>query len=311
MTEHFSVLLVDDDTTVIEGLGRMLAEVGRLRFATNGRDALRLARTDAPDLVLLDIELPDLDGLEVCRQMKADPMLAEVPVVFVTSHHDPAEELAGLSLGAVDFIHKPASVPLVLARVRTHLRMKRMADALRRAADTDGLTGIANRRRFDDALAHEWLRAQRSGGALSLLLIDIDHFKAYNDRYGHPAGDRCLRAVAQAMARPPQRPADLLARWGGEEFALLLPDTPAAGAVAVAQQLLQAVDALQLPHAASPVAPRVTVSIGAACGGASPQALLDGADRALYQAKAAGRHRVVPWPSPGDAPPAPAAQGDG
>ncbi len=301
MNDRCTVLLVDDDPTVIQGLGHMLADLGRLRFATSGNEALRMARQSPPDLVLLDVEMPDLSGFEVCQRMKSDPLLADVPVIFITSHDDPEQELTGLTLGAVDFIHKPPRGPLVLARVRTHLRMKRMADALRRAADTDGLTGIANRRRFDETLAREALRAQRGGASLSLLMVDIDHFKAYNDHFGHPAGDRCLQAVAHAMRDCVRRPADLLARYGGEEFVLLLPDTDAEGAAEVARQLLRAVDLLARPHPASPVAAQISISVGAcsaAAGGSAAssvldaQALVDGADRALYAAKAAGRHRA-------------------
>lgn len=317
LVERSKVLLVDDDPTVITVLGRLLEGFARLRFATGGIEALRLAAEWQPDLVLLDVQMPDLSGFEVCARLKRDPLLADVPVIFITAHDDTEQELLGLELGAVDFIGKPPRGPLVLARVRTHLRVKQMADALRVAAATDGLTGLANRRRFDEVAPREWLRAQRSGAPLSLLLVDIDHFKAYNDHYGHPAGDRCLQAVAEAMRRVVHRPADLLARFGGEEFVVLLPETSARGAGAVAVQLLQAVDGLAWPHAASPVAATLSVSVGlcshdgAACaasaqGGAAPagtgsqpagtaptptlERLLAAADQALYAAKKAGRH---------------------
>ncbi|MEK8049277.1 diguanylate cyclase [Ideonella sp. DXS22W] len=302
LVERSKVLLVDDDPTVITVLGRLLEGFVRLRFATGGEEALRLAAEWQPDLVLLDVQMPDLSGFEVCARMKRDPLLTDVPVIFVTAHDDTEQELLGLELGAVDFIGKPPRGPLVLARVRTHLRVKQMADALRVAAATDGLTGLANRRRFDEVAPREWLRAQRSGAPLSLLLVDIDHFKAYNDHYGHPAGDRCLQAVAQAMRSVVHRPADLLARFGGEEFVLLLPETDARGAAAVAQQLIQAVDGLAQAHAASPVAPTVSVSVGLSCqpeaapmtlhdgGSATLERLLAASDQALYAAKKAGRH---------------------
>src|SRR5664280_2921064 len=164
------------------------------------------------------------------RDRKAEPALADVPVIFVTSHSEAAFEVAGFEMGAADFIAKPVSAPLVLARVKTQLRVKRMGDELRRIATTDGLTGVANRRRFDESLEREWRRARRSGDPLALLMIDIDHFKLFNDRYGHPAGDACLRSVAQALVGASLRPADLVARYGGEEFVVLLPKTPRAGA---------------------------------------------------------------------------------
>lgn len=304
-----SLLLVDDDPAQIQVLARMLAGHGSLRFATCARDALRLVREAQPDLILLDAEMPDMSGLEVCAALQADPALAELPVIFVTGHDDPALEVAALERGAVDFIRKPVNPARVIARVNTQLKLKRMSDELRRLARADGLTGLANRRAFDEALRLEWRRAQRNVQPLALLLIDVDCFKAYNDRYGHPAGDRCLQAVAQALEAVKQRPGDLAARWGGEEFALLLPDTPAAGAQQLAGELLRAVQRLALPHAASRVADHVTVSIGVSCldetcsawvdtpsdsrhGAASTEGaaeLLRAADQALYAAKHAGR----------------------
>jgi len=303
-----TLLLVDDDPAVIEELGGLLADLGRLRFAMTAAEALRLIQASPPDLVLLDVALPDLSGFELCARLKAQPALADLPVIFVTSHDSPADELHGLSLGAVDFIHKPPRGPLVRARVRTHLRMKRMADALRRAADTDGLTGTANRRRFDEALAREWARAQRSGQPLALLLADVDRFKDYNDRLGHVQGDHCLREVACAMASVVRRPADLLARYGGEEFALLLPETEFRGAEGVALNALAAVQALGLPHPGPAAGPLVSVSIGVAAGvpvGSDPTLLVRQADRALYAAKHAGRARSVGLRLAEQAPPMP------
>ena len=294
------ILLVDDDPGAIQLLGRILGGVGQIRFATNGEDALALARAEAPDIVLLDAEMPGISGFQVCRAIKADPALSGVPVIFVTSHNDSASEMSGFELGAVDFIAKPVSPPLVKARVQTHLRMKKMSDDLRRLSITDGLTGLANRRRFDESLAAEWQRARRSGDPLTLLMIDVDHFKLYNDHYGHPAGDACLRSVAQALAEVCHRPADLIARYGGEEFALLLPQTDEYGAWHVARQALAGVDTRALPHAAAPGPECVSVSIGmttlpspSASKGCrlpqSPEALVRAADMALYSAKRQGR----------------------
>jgi diguanylate cyclase (GGDEF)-like protein len=308
MRQDASILIIDDDPASIQVLARLLGEMdemGELRFALDGEEGLALARQAAPDLVLLDAGLPGLDGFEVCRRLKADADLASVPVIFVTAQHDTATELAGLSAGAVDCIGKPPLAPIVVARVRTQLRLKQLADELRRAALTDALTGLANRRRFDEQLEREWLRAQRQGAPLSLLMIDIDHFKAYNDRLGHRAGDACLREVAQAIAAQARRPGDEAARWGGEEFALLLPATDEAGARFIADSLVAAVVELGLPHAGSSLCGgRVTVSVGG-CTQRTPgsaAALVEGADQALYLAKRRGRARACWLPGPrGDA----------
>jgi PleD family two-component response regulator len=224
------ILLVDDDAGAIAMMGRALASLGELRFATSGADALRLARESAPDLILLDAEMPGMSGFQTCELLKAEPALADIPVIFVTSHSEPEFEVSGLDIGAADFIAKPINPPLLLARARTQLRVKHMADELRRLSTTDALTGIANRRRFDEVFMREWQRARREGESIALMMIDVDHFKRYNDHYGHPAGDACLKAVARAVAECAHRPADLAARYGGEEFALLLPHTPTAAA---------------------------------------------------------------------------------
>jgi diguanylate cyclase (GGDEF)-like protein len=260
-----SILLVDDDPSSIQLMGSVLLGVGRLRFAMSGQDALRLARDAKPHLILLDAEMPDMSGFKVFEALKADSKLVDVPVIFVTSHSEVDFEVLALEMGAADFISKPISAVRVLARVKTHLRMKRMADELRLAATTDGLTGVANRRQFDEALDREWRRASRNAAPLSLLLVDVDHFKLYNDRYGHPQGDACLRQVAKALAGASRRPADLVARCGGEEFMVLLPDTSGRGAEQLTRRILNMVDALDIPHEASPTAEHVTVSVGIAC----------------------------------------------
>lgn len=312
---HPNILLVDDDPMAIQLMGRILEGQGKLQFATSGDQALRLAHECAPDLILLDAEMPGLNGFDVCRALKADQTLSDVPVIFITSHSEPAMELSGLELGAADFIAKPVSAALVLARVRTQLRSKGMADELRRIGAIDSLTGVANRRIFNESLDREWLRARRGAEAMALLMVDVDHFKLYNDRYGHPAGDDGLRAVAQAMVRTVARPCDLVARYGGEEFAVLLPQTPRVGAQHVADALHGAIESLGLPHAASPTAGHVTVSIGVgvydpespawvergcesrfdagmpiAC---NAQTLVKAADQALYLAKRHGRAQTM------------------
>lgn len=309
-----NILLVDDDPVVIQVLGKALAELGRLRFAVNGEQALALCRQTVPDLVLLDAEMPGMGGFEVLQAMKADPSLAEVPVIFVTSHSQQEMEERGLALGAVDFIAKPIRPAIVAARARTQLRLKQAIDRLHRLASTDGLTGVANRRVLDEALDREWRRALRGPYPLSLLMMDIDHFKRYNDSCGHLMGDRCLVTVAQAVQHCLRRPTDLVARYGGEEFAVLLPDTDGAGAQHLAQQILDRLRQLAIPHEASERG-YVTGSIGVASfdqdspgwsqwasGTSSPDALtaskggtqmLALADKALYRAKQEGRARAV------------------
>jgi diguanylate cyclase (GGDEF)-like protein len=318
------ILLVDDDPSAIQLLARILADSGNLRFATCGEDALRLALASPPDLILLDAEMPGLSGFEVCATIKATPALADTSVIFVTSHGEPAFEVAGFEIGGADFIAKPLIAPLVLARVTAQLRVKRMADELRRIATHDSLTGLANRRSFDVALDREWRCAQRSGDALTLLMIDVDHFKAFNDRYGHPAGDDCLQRIARALESACRRPADLVARHGGEEFAVVLPHTDRLGARHVADQILSTIQRIAIDHEGSSTARHVSVSIGIACrdrgseGSAPPSAasrgpgdalvlaprhMVDAADKALYAAKHAGRAQaqlveIIEYPRP-------------
>lgn len=294
-----SILVVDDNAHLIALLGKMLEPLGQVRFATSGSAAMALMRSLPPDLVLLDAEMPGMNGYEVCQAMKVDPDLGAIPVIFVTAHDDVEAELRGLAAGAVDFIAKPVNEPVLLARVRTQLRLKSLADELRRSASIDGLTRLANRSSFDQRLAQEWARAVRARSGLSLLLLDVDHFKKFNDHYGHPAGDDCLRLVSAALGAQARRPADHASRVGGEEFALLLPDTDAAGALEAAERVRSAVAALGLPHAASPTSAHVTVSIGVAtCHPASlphlgtEKDLVAQADKALYLAKSQGRDRA-------------------
>lgn len=304
-----TILLVDDNPGMIQLMGRMLSGFGQLRFATSGSAALQQMRQSTPDLVLLDAEMPQMSGYQVCEAMKADPALADVPVIFVTGHSEAEFEIKGLEIGAADFLAKPISEPLLVARVKTQLRVKRLTDELRNLATVDALTTVANRRRFDDSLEREWKRSLRSGEPISLLMVDVDHFKLYNDRYGHPAGDSCLRAVAQTLVGTSQRPGDVVARYGGEEFAVLLPQTPRAGAEHLAYRVLDAIESLHIPHQTSPTSCHVTVSIGIGCYDndsncwveASPDSrfasalqrnstdLVLSADKALYAAKSHGR----------------------
>ncbi|WP_310330729.1 diguanylate cyclase domain-containing protein [Roseateles asaccharophilus] len=307
-----SILIVDDDPTLVQLMAQMLSELGTLRFARSGEAALSQARRNKPDLILMDAEMPGMSGFDACLALKADFELADVPVLFVTSHHALEMEIRGFEMGAADFIHKPVSEPILRARVSTHLKLKRANDELRRLAGTDALTQLPNRRSLDGALATEWARAQREAQPLCALLIDVDRFKLFNDRYGHPAGDACLRGVAAALAGVMRRPADFVARYGGEEFAALLPNTDLEGACLIAGRLVDAVRQLAIPHEDGVVDGVVTVSVGVALGQGSDaftaETLMQRADEALYRAKREGRSQYC---SHSDSPQPPAAQLDG
>jgi diguanylate cyclase (GGDEF)-like protein len=309
--EQFGILLVDDDPTVIRILSHILSEFTPLRFATSGRLALRLARETVPDLVLLDVDMPELSGFEVCKQFKSDATLAQVPIIFITSHESPQLETFGLQLGAVDFISKPPHASLVLARVRTYQRLKMLSDTLRSAVKMDFLTGALTRHQLEKALTQEWLRARRSAAPLVLLLMDIDNFGAYNTQFGEEKGDACLRSVADTLRSAGHRPTDMLGRFEGGKFALLLPGTDAEGASTVAQSAIDAVDGLQMPYTGSTGSCHITLSVGGAClgcsrssasdgganeqtllEGASPDDLIDAAERALQGARSAGGHQA-------------------
>ena len=195
-------------------------------FATNGKEALRIAGSDRPpDLILLDVMMPQLDGYEICRRLKSEESTQNIPVIFVTVRDAVEDEARGLELGAIDYVTKPFNMPIVRARVRNHIELKRRGDDLEALSCLDGLTSIPNRRRFDEVLALEWRRSLRAETWLSLMMMDIDQFKAYNDHYGHPAGDSCIKQVARAIAGCLTRAGDFVARYGGEEFCAVLPES--------------------------------------------------------------------------------------
>jgi diguanylate cyclase (GGDEF)-like protein len=290
------ILVVDDAMENVQILHQALRDEHEVLFALSGEKALEVALAQQPDLILLDAVMPGMDGYAVCAALEASPRLQDIPVIFVTALSQPEDETRALEAGAVDFISKPFNVAVVRARVRSQLTIKRQADAMRELSMTDGLTGMANRRHFNDRLDAEWRRCARAGMPLSLIMIDIDHFKLYNDRYGHQAGDVCLQQVSAAMKRCAARPQDLLARYGGEEFILLLPQEGPEGVAAVAQRIQDEVRKLALPHEASPTAATVTISMGLAT--AMPplelqdaNTLIRSADGNLYRAKQTGRDR--------------------
>lgn len=291
------VLVVDDQDVLLQSMVALFGGDHDVALATRGEQVLPLAIQQQPDLILLDVVMPDVSGYDVCRRLKAHPQTRDIPVIFLTGMSDAGSEALGFGLGAVDFIAKPFHAEVVRARVRTHLTLKRQRDLLRSWVFVDGLTGIANRRHFDERLQTEWGRAERTGKPLSLLLVDVDRFKNFNDRLGHQAGDDCLRLVARAVTAAIRRPGDLAARYGGEEFVCLLPDTDEAGAVSLAEAVRQRVPAeVAAAGLREPAWPRVTVSIGVAtvpdAHHRSAADLLFQADHNLYRAKAGGRDAV-------------------
>jgi diguanylate cyclase (GGDEF)-like protein len=290
------VLVADDDIVNRQVLAELLKPEHTVLLAKNGEQALERAARHLPDLILLDVVMPDMDGYEVLRRLRADAQTAHITVIFISGLGRPEDEANGLKMGAADYISKPFNETVVMARVAMHLQMVRQRRMLEHLAHVDGLTELANRRRFDEVYEAELQRSRRSGRPLSLALLDIDAFKQYNDHYGHPAGDRALRAVARTAASGLRRPADLAARYGGEEIVLLLPDTEAAQAQQVVNSICNAIVDLQIPHEASGVAPMLTVSAGGATLNSAASEtcaeLFSAADTLLYQAKKSGRNRV-------------------
>jgi len=290
------ILIVDDQPTNIRVLHELFRQDCDIFMATNGEQAIAICQSQLPDLVLLDVVMEGIDGHEVCRRLKSDLATQGIPIIFITAQHHESEEVIGLELGAVDFISKPINPIIVKARVRTHLVLKLQNDQLRSMALIDGLTGVANRRRFDEAIIADWRQCFRDQKPLSLILVDVDYFKRYNDRYGHQAGDECLKSVAHALAESVRRPYDLVARYGGEEFTCILPSTGISGALEIAERMKEYVLALNIEHFDSDLGQVVTISLGVATvipsGDFKLQDLLDAADKQLYKAKQAGRGRV-------------------
>ncbi|MGV8889290.1 MAG: diguanylate cyclase [Pseudomonas sp.] len=290
------LLIVDDQPINIRVLHELFREDCDVFMATSGEQAITVCQTQLPDLILLDVVMEGVDGHEVCRRLKADPATQDIPIIFITAQQQESDEVLGLELGAVDFISKPINPIIVRARVRTHLTLKLQNDLLRSMALMDGLTGVANRRKFDEDILADWRQCFREQKPLSLIMVDVDFFKRYNDQYGHQAGDGCLKSVAQALSETVRRPYDLVARYGGEEFACILPNTDLCGAVQLAEKMQEQIRALGIEHSASDVARVVTLSLGVAT--LTPtddfefQALIEAADKQLYEAKKAGRARV-------------------
>lgn len=296
MMRKATILIVDDEISNIEIINAILEDHYEVCFATSGMQAIEVMRELQPDLVLLDVLMPEMDGFEVCKRIKNDPDLVDTPVIFTTGLGDTADEMMGLSLGAIDYVTKPIQPAILRARVSNHIELKNLRDQLAELAVTDALTGLKNRRFLERTLRNEYSRLARNGDWLSVIMLDIDFFKQFNDTYGHPAGDRCIAMIAATLKRVIKRSADTSARYGGEEFACILPGLTPAEAELVAQEIRTQVHTLNIPHVRSQAQPYVTVSIGVAsavCGdGMEPDTWLALADQELYRSKAAGRDRI-------------------
>jgi diguanylate cyclase (GGDEF)-like protein len=291
-----TVLIVDDLLINQLFAAAVLEAECAVICASDETEALRQAAENLPDLILLDAQMAGVGGFEVCRQLKNNPLTASIPVIFLTALSSHGDEALGLEIGAIDYITKPFSAPVLRARVRNHLELVRQRELLERIAQCDGLTGIANRRAFDSFLEHHWQLQLTQQRPLALLMIDVDHFKLYNDSLGHLHGDHCLRRIAQALDGLRTRNNHMVARFGGEEFACVLPDIETAGALHVAERMRDVVKALHIRHPASSTCEWVTLSIGVAVmvphAERSVNALIKRADTALYSAKHKGRNRV-------------------
>jgi len=305
----YRVLLVDDQSIIYEAVRRMLAEVSdiELHYCQDGTKALKMAGAIKPDVILQDLIMPDVDGLMLVKFYRAHAATSDIPIVVLSSKEEAKTKAEAFHNGANDYLVKLPDQIEMLARLHYHAKthavlLERNAalKELQRISATDGLTGLYNRRHFDEALANELKRARREQTPLSLVMMDVDHFKQFNDNYGHQAGDDCLIQVARALQSSINRPADVVARYGGEEFIAILPDTDREGVFKVAERIRQAIINLNIPHEHSSVADVVTVSLGVALSTPASDAkelqaesLVKLADQGLYEAKEAGRNRIT------------------
>ena len=311
------VLLVDDQMMVAEGIRRMLFDEPDIiyHYCNNPHEALERAIEIQPTVILQDLIMPDIDGYALVDAYRSNETTKNIPVIVLSTKEDPKDKSLAFERGANDYLVKlPDKIELV-ARIRAHSKsyitqlqrdeafkalrelqseLEKSNVELQKLSNLDGLTGIANRRSFDEFIAKECLRSARENTTLSLIIVDIDYFKPYNDNYGHLAGDGCLREVACALAEVVHRPADLVARYGGEEFGVVLPNTDIAGAEKLAQKLCEKIRSMKITHEFSEVTDHITLSLGitsgVACEASSPSDLILQADEALYSAKDSGRN---------------------
>jgi diguanylate cyclase (GGDEF)-like protein len=297
MTKRHSILIVDDDPSNIVILAEGLASDYDISVARHGMQAISIAQKCHPDLILLDVGLPDMDGYEICRHLKHNDSTRDIPVIFITARDHNEDELKGLQLGAVDYVRKPFCIELVKARVQNQLELSTKTQLLAELAMLDCLTCIPNRRHFEIEFEKSWRFAQRKQRPLSVAILDIDYFKQYNDMFGHVAGDHCLKKVAKSISNSLVRPMDFVARFGGEEFVVILLDADEASTVQVAEKIRRGIEKLAIPHHYPSEHSTLTISIGVST--TVPQqnedhrALLIEADNNLYHAKKMGRNCVA------------------
>ncbi len=289
------ILIIDDNVNELRFLGNLIKDQGDVIVATSGEAGLFLASQRKPDLIITALVMKDVNGIEVCKRLKALRDTKDCAVIVVTSHENENSEVQALEAGAVDFISKPYSPPVVKARVKTHLSLSRHQTLLQNLADRDGLTEVYNRRYFEGQARVELKRHYRQQQPLTLALLDIDHFKAFNDHYGHLHGDACLREVAGAIHNGSRRPGEFVARYGGEEFVAVLPNTDVKDAHKYGRWICERVISLAIPHLKSTTVPFVSVSAGIVTitpdSTTTLDTLITAADSALYMAKQAGRNQ--------------------
>jgi diguanylate cyclase (GGDEF)-like protein len=289
-----SVLIVDDEKTNIATLTHILSPEYKVYAAKNGQDAIELANEHLPDVILLDIVMPDMDGFEVIISLKDSERTKEIPIIFITGLNNPEAEEKGLSLGASDYISKPFISSIVKLRVQNQIQIMDQINTIKSLSLIDTLTDLPNRRAFDDRMRLEWEHAKRNKTTLSVFFIDIDKFKDYNDNYGHLQGDKVLQIVAKTITRSLNRSTDFVARWGGEEFVVLLPVTDWYGAMKTAEFIRKNMEETVIQHEGKDT--KLTISIGinsiTPVPGCTVNDFLNSADQALYLAKKSGRNKV-------------------
>lgn len=295
MKQAQKILIIDDVVINLHLLDGLLKADYTVLLAKTGQQGLVLAREHHPNLILLDVVMPEMDGFDVLQALQTDKRTKDIPVIFITGQDHPEDEARGLLRGAVDYITKPLNEVVVKARVATHLKLERQRRMLETLANIDGLTELPNRRQLDQVYHAEWERAQRNQLPLSVAIIDVDNFKQYNDHCGHAMGDRVLQQLGQLIATSLGRPGDFAARYGGEEFVVVLPATTTSGAWQLMENMRLVVEKAALPHPASSVASCITISIGVASRDVHSNAaeLLQQADQRLYHAKRRGRNCVI------------------
>ena len=293
-----TILVVDDMTTTLLLLHDLLKDTYEVKIAKSGTKALEILNSPNDiDLILLDVEMPDINGYDVCKRIKNNETIKNIPIIFITGRTSQEDEEYGLNLGAIDYITKPFNKAIVKLRIKNYLDLKIKNDMLEKLSMYDGLTNIRNRRFFDETFEKTFSEIKRDKKSLAVLMIDIDFFKPYNDNYGHGQGDETLRKVAKALEKTIKRASDFVARYGGEEFVILLKDINKDGVEAVANNLLNAVRELKITHEFSKIENYVTVSIGVSYYNSSSDItkleLLLKADETLYNVKNSGRNNFA------------------